>query len=79
MVKTLVLSALYNLSDDQIEYQVRDRLSFVRFLGLGLEDRVPDAKIVWLYREGLAQAALVEELFRQIDGYLARRGSKMTP
>ena len=79
MVKTLVLSALYNLSDEQIEYQVRDRLSFVRFLGLGLEDRVPDAKIVWLYREGLAQAALVEELFRQIDGYLARRGSKMTP
>ena len=79
MVKTLVLSALYNLSDDQIEYQVRDRLSFVRFLGLGLEDRVPDAKIVWLYREGLAQAALVEELFRQIDGYLARQGSKMTP
>jgi len=79
MVKTLVLSALYNLSDDQIEYQVRDRLSFMRFLGLGLEDRVPDAKPVWLYREGLAQAALVEELFRQIDGYLARRGSKMTP
>ena len=41
MFKTLVLSALYNLSDDQIEYQVRDRLSFMRFLGLGLEGRVP--------------------------------------
>ena len=54
MFKTLVLGALYNLSDDQIEYQVRDRLSFMRFLGLGLEDRVPDAKTVWLYREGLA-------------------------
>jgi len=40
MFKTLVLSALYNLSDDQIEYQVRDRLSFMRFLGLGLEGRV---------------------------------------
>ena len=74
MFKTLVLSALYNLSDDQIEYQVRDRLSFMRFLGLGLEDRVPDAKTVWLYREGLAQAGLVEELFRQFDGYLARQG-----
>ena len=70
----MVLSALYNLSDDQIEYQVRDRLSFMRFLGLGLEDRVPDAKTVWLYREGLAQAGLVEELFRQFDGYLARQG-----
>ena len=74
MFKTLVLSALYNLSDDQIDYQVRDRLSFMRFLGLGLEDRVPDAKTVWLYREGLAQAGLVEELFRQFDGHLARRG-----
>ena len=74
MFKALVLSALYNLSDDQIEYQVRDRLSFMRFLGLGLEDRVPDAKTVWLYREGLAQAGLVEVLFRQFDGYLARQG-----
>src|SRR6056297_2538386 len=74
MFKTLVLSALYNLSDDQIEYQVRDRLSFMRFLSLGLEDRVPDAKTVWLYREGLAQAGLVEELFRQFDGHLTRQG-----
>ena len=74
MFKTLVLSALYNLSDDQIEYQVRDRLSFMRFLGLGLGDRVPDAKTVWLYREALAKAGMVEALFRQFDGYLARQG-----
>ena len=74
MFKTLVLSELYNLSDDQIEYQVRDRLSFMRFLGLGLEDRVPDPKTVWLYREGLAQAGLVEELFGQFDLHLARQG-----
>ena len=72
--KTLVLSALYNLSDDQIEYQVRG-LSFMRFLGLGLEDRVPDAKTVWLYREALAQAGKVEELFQQFDRHLARQGS----
>lgn len=74
MFKTLVLSALYNLSDDQIEYQVRDRLSFMRFLGLGLGDRVPDAKTVWLYREALAQAGKVDELFGLFDGHLARRG-----
>lgn len=74
MFKTLVLSALYNLSDDQIEYQVRDRLSFMRFLGLGLGDRVPDAKTVWLYREALAQAGKMEELFGLFDGHLARRG-----
>lgn len=74
MFKTLVLGALYNLSDDQIEYQVRDRLSFMRFLGLGLEDRVPDAKTVWLYREGLVEAGAVAALFKQFDGYLARQG-----
>jgi len=74
MFKTLVLSALYNLSDDQIEYQVRDRLSFMRFLGLGLGDRVPDAKTVWLYRDALAQAGKVEELFGLFDSHLARQG-----
>ena len=72
--KMLILSALYNLSDDQIEYQVRDRLSFMRFLGLGLQDRVPDAKTVWLYREALAQAGMVETLFDQFDGFLNRQG-----
>ena len=74
MFKTLLLSALYNLSDDQIEYQVRDRLSFMRFLGLGLGDPVPDAKTVWLYREALAKTGMVEALFTQFDGYLARQG-----
>lgn len=74
MFKTLVLSALYHLSDDQIEFQVRDRLSFMRFLGLGLEDRVPDAKTVWLYREGLVKACKVEELFNLFDGHLVRQG-----
>lgn len=66
-IKTLVLEALYNLSDDQIEYQVSDWLSFMRFLGLGLEDWVPDAKTVWLYRKGLAEAGMVEALFKQFD------------
>ena len=74
MFKTLVLSALYNLSDDQVEYQLRDRLSFMRFLGLGLGDRVPDAKTVWFYREALAQAGKVDELFKLFDGHLARQG-----
>ena len=74
MFKMLVLSALYNLSDDKIEYQVRDRLSFMRFLDLGLGDWVPDAKTVWLYREALAKAGMVDELFAQFDGYLARQG-----
>jgi len=74
MFKAIVLCELYNLSDDQVEYQLRDRLSFMRFLGLGLEDRVPDAKTVWLYREQLAQAGLVEELFAAFDGHLKDQG-----
>jgi len=69
-----VLQALYNLSDDQMEYQLRDRLSFMRFVGLGLEDAVPDAKTLWLYREALTKAGAVEGLFNQFDAYLKERG-----
>jgi IS5 family transposase len=74
MFKAIVLCALYNLSDDQVEYQLRDRLSFMRFLGLGLEDKIPDAKTVWLYREQLAQAGVIETLFEDFDGYLEEQG-----
>ena len=74
MFKVLVLQALYNLSDDQTEYQIRDRLSFMRFLGLDMDGRVPDAKTVWLFRERLAQAGAVEKLFARFDRYLEERG-----
>ena len=74
MFKAIVLCELYSLSDDQVEYQLRDRLSFMRFLGLGLEDKVPDAKTVWLYREQLARAGMVEALFDAFDGYLKEQG-----
>ena len=80
MFKVLVLQTLYTLSDDQTEYQIRDRLSFMRFLGLALEDRVPDAKTIWLFREQLTRAGAVERLFRRFDamrreaGYLAMGG-----
>jgi len=46
MFKILVLQALYNLSDDQAEFVINDRLSFMRFLGLSLGDKVPDAKTI---------------------------------
>jgi hypothetical protein len=59
MFRVLVLQALYNLSDEQTEYQILDRLSFMRFLGLELHDKVPDARTIWLFLEQLiaAQAA----------------------
>jgi IS5 family transposase len=74
MFKVLVLQTLYNLSDDQTEYQIRDRLSFMRFLSLDLHQRIPDAKTIWLFRETLTQAGVVEKLFIQFDTYLAEQG-----
>ena len=63
MFKVFVLQHLYNLSDDQTEYQISDRLSFMRFLGLQPEDSVPDAKTLWCLREELAKLGLVKSLF----------------
>jgi len=74
MFKVLVLQSLYNLSDDSTEFQVRDRLSFMRFLGLEFHDSVPDAKTIWLFRERLTEAGLVEKLFTQFDGFLTNNG-----
>lgn len=56
MFKIPVLQALYFLSDEATEFQIKDRLSFQRFLGLGLDGRVPDATTVWLFREQLVKA-----------------------
>ena len=72
--KVLVLQALYNLADDHVEYLIRDRLSFMRFLGLGLEDKVPDAKTIWLYRVVLAKTGTTEVLFEDFDRYLRQHG-----
>ncbi len=74
MFKVLILGCLYNVSDDGLEYQIRDRLSFMRFLGLSLGDRVPDAKTIWLFREQLTQAGLAKKLFERFDGYLRAHG-----
>ena len=56
MFKIMVPQALYRLSHDQAEFQIQDRLSFMRFLGLGIGDKVPEAKTVWLFREQLGSA-----------------------
>lgn len=74
MFKILILQSLYNLGDDSIEYQIRDRISFMRFLGLSLGDRVPDAKTIWLYRELLGKAGLVDKMFAKFDGQLRVKG-----
>ena len=72
--KMLILQSLYNLSDDNLEQLVLDRLSFMRFLGLGMGDDVPDAKTIWAFRESLKEHGLVEKLFARFDDFLNRAG-----
>jgi IS5 family transposase len=67
MFKILILQSLYSLSDDQTEYQITDRLSFKRFLGLKSSDKVPDAKTIWNFRENLIQEGLIEALFARFN------------
>ena len=65
LFKMLVLQRLYNLADEALEYQVKDRLSFMRFLGLGLAASVPDARTMWLFREELKEHSPTCELFER--------------
>src|SRR5215475_6054670 len=65
---------VYTLSDDQAEYQLRDRFSFMRFVGLALHDPVPDAKTIWLFRERLTQTRAIERLFHRFDAALKDQG-----
>ena len=72
--KIVVLQSLYNLSDEQTEFMIRDRLSFMRFLDLRLEDTVPDATTLWLFREALVEAKLIDTLFDRFGQHLAAKG-----
>src|SRR5690606_9270156 len=63
-----------NLSDERAEFLINDRLSFMRFLGLGLSDRVPDARTIWLFRERLTKAGAIEVLFERFDAMLREAG-----
>jgi len=81
MFKILVIKRLYNLSHDQTEYQINDRISFMRFLGMVIGDRIPDAKTIWLYEEMLSRNESGKELFDMFflaiaeRGYITRAGS----
>jgi IS5 family transposase len=74
MFKILILQEYYGLSDAQIEFQILDRLSFQKFIGQGLHDRVPDEKTVWLFRETLTKAEVIEDLFVQLNKRLEDSG-----
>lgn len=74
MFKMLVLQQLFNLSDEELEFQVNDRRSFEKFVGLGVMHSIPDATTVSLFRERLRQAGITEELFQMFDAYLDAQG-----
>ena len=79
MFKVLILQASHSLSDERTEFLIKDRLSFMRFLALGLSDTVPDANTIWTFREALTGAKLddkpaIEVLFRAYETTLTRAG-----
>ena len=74
MFKVLVIQAHNNLSDERTEFLINDRLSFMRFLGLALGDRVPDATTIWLFRERLTKAGAIEVLFARFDQVVRAAG-----
>jgi IS5 family transposase len=79
MFKVLVLQASHSLSDERTEFLIKDRLSFMRFLGLGLADGVPDAHTIWTFREALTRATLggkpaIEVLFQAYEAALTKAG-----
>jgi IS5 family transposase len=73
MFKILILQRMYNISDAQAEYQIKDRLSFMRFLGLALCDTVPDEKTIWEFRDRLAQANIIDTLFYRFTQQLEEK------
>ena len=81
MFKILILQRYFNLSDDQTEFQIKDRLSFVDFLNLELSDKIPDAKTIWFFKDQLCKKGLTEKLFDlstetlNSKGIIAKEGS----
>ena len=74
LFKMLVLQQLFNLSDDELEFQVNDRRSFEEFIGLGVMNSIPDATTVAFFRERLRKAGVIEELFEMFEEYLRSQG-----
>lgn len=74
MFKVLIIQRIYNLSDDAAEFQILDRMSFNRFLGLELCDNVPDSKTIWHYREQLVKGGVFDKVFDLLNAKLVQAG-----
>ena len=78
MFKILVLQALNDLSDERAEFLITDRLSYMRFLGLGLGDKAPDRNTIWTFREALKAAEVIDDLFASFDAQITASGYHAT-
>lgn len=74
MLKVLVLAAQNNVSDARMEWLIRDRLSWLRFLGFDLGAATPDANTIRMFRERLTAAGALVALFADFDLQLKARG-----
>lgn len=74
MFKILVISKYYGITHETLEFQIKDRLSFQRFLGLRLSDRVPDANTIWDFKEALTKAGAFDKLFDRLGEILESGG-----
>jgi len=74
MLKIVFLQELYGLSYEQVEFQIRDRLSFSQFLGIGFSDNVPDKNTLWDFREALARHNVIDKIFKKFEKYLVKQG-----
>lgn len=74
MFKIMLLQRFYGLSDEAVEYQIKDRISFRHFLGITSVDAVPDSRTIWLFREKLCKSDVVEKLFENFNAHLCTVG-----
>jgi IS5 family transposase len=75
MLKVLILAAQNIVADARMEYLIRERLSWLRFLGFDLGASTPDANTIRLVREKLTQAGALEVVFADFERLLKERGS----
>ncbi len=78
MFRVLLLGVNYQLSDRQLQFQLLDRRSFKRFVGLRNESTVPDQKTIWKYRHRLAASGRTKELFEAFEAQLREAGYALT-
>jgi IS5 family transposase len=74
LFKGLILKRLYDLSNEELEFQITDRSSFRRFLGLNENAFSPDENTFWLFSDELAKNGVIDRLFIKFDEYLNHQG-----